>query len=106
VAEGGAGVHEPRGAGRCRLPPERRAELLDRAVSLVRRWGLSAPVVFAVEAHRPLWRVYGQLAHAVAPFVEILAGGRLARELAALLADPESVELFLARLEAAEGGRR
>lgn len=88
------------------LAPQRRLELIDWAVARVRRWGLAVPAIVAVEAQRPLWFVYGQLAHLVAPFADLFLGAGLATELAALLSDPESIELFLDRLEAAEGASR
>ncbi len=80
------------------LSVRRRAELIEGLVRRVNEWGMVAPAILFLEAHKPLSFVASQFLLLSQPTLEPFLGG-VVREYALLLEDRESVETILSRLE-------
>ncbi len=81
------------------LCPARRDELIETIANRLLTWNVSAPAILFLEMHLPLSFLGGQLLFAAEPFVALVTGPRLARELAFFCEEPENVERLIARLE-------
>ena len=87
-----------------------REERIDRLVRWIRRRGLSAPAILALEASKPLAILGAQALLFCQPMLGALGpafGGfderQAVDQIAGLLEEPEAVERILARLERDEG---
>ena len=82
-----------------------REERIDRLVRWIRRRGLSAPAILALEAGKPLAILGAQALLFCQPMLGALgpAFGGFDERIAGLLEEPEAVERILARLEGDEG---
>jgi len=76
----------------------RREELIEKLVRGVNEWGMVAPAIFFLEAHKPLSFLASQLLLLSQPTLEPFLGG-VVTEYALLLEDRENVEAILSRLE-------
>lgn len=81
---------------------------LERCVQAVMARGLCDPVVFLLEACKPLRGCLREVYLCCEPVVRLFGSGEVVRNFATVLASPESVEHFIQRLEAARdsAGRR
>lgn len=80
------------------LSIRRREELIEGLVGQVNDWGMVAPAILFLEAHKPLSFLASQFLLLSQPTLEPFLGG-VVREYALLLEDRESVETILSRLE-------
>lgn len=80
------------------LSVRRREELIEGLVRRVNEWGMVAPAIFFMEAHKPLSFLASQFLLLSQPALEPFLGG-VVREYALLLEDGENVEKILSRLE-------
>jgi hypothetical protein len=80
------------------LSVRRREELIEGLVGQVNDWGMVAPAILFLEAHKPLSFLASQFLLLSQPTLEPFLGG-VVREYALLLEDRESVETILSRLE-------
>lgn len=80
------------------LSVRRREELIEGLVRQVNEWGMVAPAILFLEAHKPLSFLASQFLLLSQPTLEPFLGG-VAREYALLLEDRENVETILSRLE-------
>jgi len=80
------------------LTVRRREELIEGLVRLVNEWGMVAPAILFLEAHKPLSFLASQFLLLSQPTLEPFLGGAV-REYALLLEDRENVETILSRLE-------
>lgn len=80
------------------LSVRRREELIEGLVRQVNEWGMVAPAILLLQAHKPLSFLASQFLLLSQPTLEPFLGGRV-REYALLLEDRESVETILSRLE-------
>ncbi len=81
------------------LSPARRDQLIETLASRLSAWNLNAPAILLLQMHAPAAFLGSQLLLAAAPFVALLAGDRLARDLAFLCEEPENIERLIVRLE-------
>ncbi len=81
------------------LCPVRRDELIETVANRLCALNLSAPAILLLQMHLPLAFLGSQLLLAAEPFVALVTGDRLARELAFFCEEPENVERLIARLE-------
>jgi hypothetical protein len=80
------------------LSVRRREELIEGLVRQVNEWGMVAPAILFLEAHKPLSFLASQFLLLSQPTLEPFLGG-VVREYALLLEDRENVETILSRLE-------
>lgn len=80
------------------LSARRREELIEGLVRRVNQWGMVAPAIFLLEAHKPLSFLASQFLLLSQPTLEPFLGG-VVGEYALLLEDRENVETILSRLE-------
>jgi hypothetical protein len=80
------------------LSVRRREELIEGLVRQVNEWGMVAPAILFLEAHKPLSLLASQFLLLSQPTLEPFLGG-VVREYALLLEDRENVETILSRLE-------
>lgn len=80
------------------LSVKRREELIEGLVRQVNEWGLVAPAILFLEAHKPLSFLASQFLLLSQPTLEPFLGG-VVREYALLLEDRENLETILSRLE-------
>lgn len=80
------------------LSARRREELIEELVHRVNEWGMVAPAILFLEAHKPLSFLASQFLLLSHPTLEPFLGGGV-REYALLLDDRENVETILSRLE-------
>ena len=80
------------------LSVRRREELIEGLVRQVNEWGMVAPAILFLEAHKPLSFLASQFLLLSQPTLEPFLGG-VVREYALLLEDRENVEMILSRLE-------
>lgn len=80
------------------LSVRRREELIEGLVRQVNEWGMVAPAILFLEAHKPLSFLASQFLLLSQPTLGPFLGG-VAREYALLLEDRENVETILSRLE-------
>jgi hypothetical protein len=81
---------------------------VERCVQAVMAQGLCGPVVFLLEACKPLRGCLREVYLCCEPVVRLFGSGEVVRNFATVLASAESVEHFIQRLEAARdsaGGR-
>jgi hypothetical protein len=83
------------------LSAEERDRLLDAAAQAVRKRGLEAPAIFALEMHRPFGYLAAHGALLFAPLLGPVLGIDRLRTLAQLLSDPAAVDSLIVRLEEA-----
>lgn len=76
----------------------RREELIAGLVRRVNQWGMAAPAILFLQAHKPLSFLASQFLLLSQPTLEPFLGGGV-REYALLLEDRENVETILSRLE-------
>jgi hypothetical protein len=81
------------------LSPTRREEIIEGLAQRVQGWGLSSLAIFLLEAHKPLAFVSSQLLLFAQPLLGIFVADALVDDAAALLAEPQSVERLIVRLE-------
>jgi hypothetical protein len=80
------------------LSVKRREELIEGLVRQVNEWGMVAPAILFLEAHKPLSFLASQFLLLSQPTLEPFLGG-VVREYALLLEDRENLETILSRLE-------
>ncbi len=80
------------------LSVRRREELIEGLVRQVNEWGMVAPAILFLEAHKPLSFLASQFLLLSQPTLEPFLGG-VVREYALLLEDRQNVETILSRLE-------
>ncbi len=80
------------------LSVRRREELIEGLIRRVNEWGMVAPAILFLEAHKPLSFLASQFLLLSQPTLEPFLGG-VVREYALLLEDRETVEKILSRLE-------
>ena len=80
------------------LTVRRREELIEGLVRRADEWGMVAPAILFLEAHKPLSFLVSQFLLLSQPTLEPFLGG-VVREYALLLEDRENVETILSRLE-------
>jgi hypothetical protein len=80
------------------LSVRRREELIEGLVRRVNGWGMVAPAILFLEAHKPLSFLASQFLLLSQPTLEPFLGG-VVREYALLLEDRKNVETILSRLE-------
>jgi len=80
------------------LSVRRREELIEGLVRQVNEWGMVAPAILFLEAHKPLSFLASQFLLFSQPTLEPFLGG-VVREYALLLEDRDNVETILSRLE-------
>lgn len=81
------------------LSPARRDELIELIAVRLRAWNLQAPAILFLQLHAPLSFVGSQLLLMAQPFVGLVAGERLTREMAFLFEESENIERLIERLE-------
>jgi hypothetical protein len=85
------------------LSDARRAELVERAATLVSRWNLRQPAILLLAMHAPVAFLGSQFLLAAQPFLGVFTGHAFARDFALLFQDPNSIEQLLERLERQPG---
>ena len=81
------------------LSPDERDAVLTRVLEAVTKRGLQAPMMFALEIHRPLAFTFSQSLVVTAPLLAPLLGLELMQRAARLLQDPAAYDELIARLE-------
>ncbi len=81
------------------LSPARRDELIETIAKRLRAWNLNAPAILFLQLQLPLAFLGSQLLLAAQPFIGVLTGDPLARDLAFLWEEPENIERLIAQLE-------
>jgi hypothetical protein len=66
---------------------------------LLSQWGLTAPVVFFLELHRPWAFVFGQLALFFQPFLNFIMGEQQAAHVTHGLSDPDYFDQWIRQLD-------
>lgn len=84
------------------LNSARRDELTGIFADRIRSWGMEAPALFFLEAHRSLSFLGGQILLGLQPFVGFVWGGIQAREFALFFEREENVAQLIDRLEKPE----
>lgn len=79
----------------------RASDDVERCVQAVMARGLCEPVVFLLEACKPLRGCLREVYLCCEPVVRLFGSGEVVRKFATVLDSPESVEQFIQRLEAA-----
>lgn len=81
------------------LPDEEREALLERAAEQVVKRGLQAPVIMALEMHRPLAFIASQGIIFATPLVGPLLGLERMQTVGRFLQEPGAVEALIRRIE-------
>jgi hypothetical protein len=81
------------------LSPARRDEVIESLAQKVQGWGLVAPAIFLLEAHKPLSFLGSQLLLLTQPILRFFVADVLVDDTAALLEEPRNVERLILRLE-------
>jgi hypothetical protein len=81
-------------------------DLLDRIVSAVMRWKMSAPAIFMLESSKPMNFVGSQFLHFLSPIVHSVFDAREMDRFAVLLERRDTIEKLIRRIEAAEAAPR
>jgi len=83
------------------ITDDRRQELLDDAVGVVKRFGLITPAIFFGEMNKPLSFIASQALHFFTPILGAFLDEQRVTEYATLLEDRSNLEMFLQKLEKA-----
>jgi hypothetical protein len=83
------------------ISPERRDQLLDDVVEIVKRYGLITPAIFFGEMNKPLSFIGSQALHFFTPMIGAFVDENRVTEYATLLEDRANLELLLQKLEKA-----
>lgn len=83
------------------ITPERREELLDEVVNVIRRYGLITPAIFFGEMNKPLSFIGSQALHFFTPVIGAFVDEARVTEYATLLEDRNNLEYLLQKLEKA-----
>ncbi len=83
------------------IADDRREELLDDAVDVVKRFGLITPAIFFGEMNKPLSFIASQALHFFTPILGTFLDEQRITEYATLLEDRSNLEMFLQKLEKA-----
>lgn len=81
------------------LPEARRLELIEQVTKQLRAWNLREPAMVLLMLHTPLAFIGSQCLLVAQPFLGLVTGDRMARELVLLVQDPQNLEQLAARLE-------
>ncbi len=81
------------------LDPARRDELIGTIAGHLRAWNLDTPAILCLQLLEPLAFLGSQLLLVTQPFIGLLTGDRLARDIALLAEEPENIEQLIAQLE-------
>ncbi len=81
------------------LSMARQDEIIERLAQQVQRWGLPAPAILFLEAHKPFSFLGSQLLLFAQPLLGFFVTDGLVRDVAVLLEEPENVERLIVRLE-------
>jgi hypothetical protein len=85
------------------LSVDRQEDLIEKLARRVDRWGLAAPTIVLLEAHKPLGFIASQGLLAFQPLLTLFVGDAPLEEYALLLEDRGSLERIISRLEQLEG---
>lgn len=91
------------------ITDERREELLDGVVGVIKRYGLITPAIFFGEMNKPLSFIASQAMHFFTPVLGAFLNEQSITEYATLLEDRSNLEMLLQKLEKAgieENGRQ
>ncbi len=80
------------------LTPEKRDELIEGLASRLKEWGMVAPAILFLEAHKPLSFLLSQFLLLAQPALEPFLGADVAGYVL-LFEDRETLDLILSRLE-------
>jgi hypothetical protein len=83
------------------ITDERREELLDDAVGIIKRFGLITPAIFFGEMNKPLSFIASQAVHFFTPVLGAFFDENRITEYATLLEDRGNLEMLLQKLEKA-----
>lgn len=78
--------------------------LVERLVHLIARWRMVTPAIAFLEANKPLSFAGSQALLMLQPVADVFVARELTTDLAALLADRDRLEMFIARLETVGSG--
>ena len=87
-----------------KLSVERQEQLIDSVAGRVSNWGLGAPAIALLEAHKPLSFLASQALLVFVPLLTLCLGRSSLAEYASLLEDESSVERVIRRLEETQDG--
>lgn len=79
--------------------PGRRDEIIESLAGQLLARNMTATAIFLLQLHAPLAFLGSQFLLAAQPFISVVTGDRLARDLAWFWQEPENIERLIARLE-------
>ena len=82
-----------------RLSSDQRNALIDACAQRIVEYGLETPAVFFLEMHKPLSFLGSQALLFASPCLAPFLGLQRTEDFAALLSDPDNVDLLLDRIE-------
>lgn len=87
------------------LSPDRKEEIINRVVNVIKRHRMEMPAILFLEMHKPLANVAAHLGLGISPFLMPFFGFETIDEYTQFISDRENIEALIRRLEETEGSQ-